>query len=200
MSDDDANSTQLEGKKLKKRGVVEIDGKFLEITEESPALMEELELDDEREFFREREYAGTETDQEYEERIEKERVASLKINQQRQEQQQQQQALQNSTEQVNKLERGMMLSKNKGRPIDEMEFRREGPAAVINRDNAIDQAASEKKNDLPAAHFLLGDNADKLDFKQNPPTKDEVQKYDLKHSVPAQKLPDVRDKGHEREI
>jgi hypothetical protein len=199
MSDDDANSTQLEGKKLKKKGVV-IDGQYLEITENSPALMEEVELDEGQEYFIEREYAGIENGEEREERMEKERVAALKINQQKQEQQQQQQVLQNSTEQVNKIERGMMLSKNKGRPVDETQFRREGPAAIIERNDAIDKASSSQKNDLPAAHFLVGDNVDKLDFKDSPPTKQDVQKYDLKNSVPAQKLPDVRDKGEERGI
>lgn len=195
MSDDDANSTQLEGKKLKKKGVV-IDGQYLEITENSPALMEEVELDEGQEYFIEREYAGIESGEEREERMEKERVAALKINQQKQEQQQQQQVLQNSTEQVNKIERGMMLSKNKGRPVDETQFRREGPAAIIERNDAIDKAASSQKNDLPAEHFLIGENTDKLDFKQSPPSKDEA----LKYSVPAQKLPDVRDKGEERGI
>lgn len=199
MSDDDANSTQLEGKKLKKRGVI-IDGIYLEITEDSPALMEDLELEDEREFFREREFYGRESGEEREERMEKERVAALKINQRKQEQQQQQQVLQNSTEQVNKIERGMMLSKNKGRPVDEMQFRREGPASVLNGNDAVEKASVSQKNDLPAEHFLLGGNVDKLDFKSSPPTKDEVQKYGLQNAVPAQKLPDIRNNGEERGV
>lgn len=119
LSDDDANSTKLTGKKLKNRGVV-MEGQHLAIYEDGPEVGIDAEKEQEgQEFFQDREY-GKENEQAKDERLKKEMLAAKKVQQDQaklQQQNQQQQAQKNPTEAANKVQDGIELSQNEGRPV-----------------------------------------------------------------------------------
>ena len=120
LSSDDANSTKLTGKKLKNRGVV-MEGQHLAIYEDGPNVGIDAEMEQEgQEFFQDREY-GKENEQEKDERLKKEMLAARKTQQDQTKQQQQQSQLENgaqeTTEKLNKVQDGIDLSQNEGRPV-----------------------------------------------------------------------------------
>ncbi len=209
LNGDDDNSTKLEGKKLKKRGVV-IDGELIEIDTDSPGVGQDREKET-RQFFTEREYDKGESEEEREERLKKEKLATLRLQQEQLKQQQkiqEKEQVQNPNKRLDKIEQGVMLSQNRGKPVQELEFKHDGVAVSREKNESpgtsVKDTPLEKKNDLAGAYFLVGDNVKNLDFKdQVPPGISEQKKYDLEHSVPATKVPDIREqidngKGNER--
>lgn len=123
LNSDDANSTQLTGKKLKDRGIVltDKDGNLIEIEVDDPSL--EMNTEAEQEFFVEQEYGDEkETEEEREERRRKETLANK-----------QQEKFQGKTAelkeqrkgdpnlQLDKIEQGIENSQNNGAPVHEAE-------------------------------------------------------------------------------
>lgn len=195
LSDDDAYSTQLEGKKLKNRGA-RMDSHKLEIDKSGPALMQEVEVEQGQEFFIEREY-GEEGVEEREDRLKKEMAAARRAQQELQKQQQPQQELaktgqnrNNPNLKIDAIETGVMLSQNKGEPVIETQRNvqlNEGTGRGGIEPNT--QEAGLRKTDLAATNAVLGpENTKNLDMADD---KKLAQKSEQK-SIPAQALPDVR--------
>ena len=123
LNSDDANSTQLTGKKLKERGVLftDKDGHLIEIEVDSPSLAQEAEA--EQEFFVQTEYGEEkETEQERDERRKREMLAHKQQNKQ----QQQQIDIKDKNQggpnlKLDKIEQGIENSQNDGRPVHESE-------------------------------------------------------------------------------
>jgi hypothetical protein len=121
LSDDDANSTQLTGKKLKESGVIftDKDGQLVEIEVDSPSL--ELESEPEQEFFVQTEYGEEkETEQEREERKRREMLAHKNIDKQAQQKIEIKDKNQgNPNLKLDKIEQGIENSQHDGRPVHE---------------------------------------------------------------------------------
>lgn len=201
MSGDDANSTQLEGKKLKKRGVV-VDGKYLHIEEDSPALMEDLSVDEGPEYFIERDFDSKESPEEKAERLKKEKFAAQLLQKELAKQQIQQTPTQakDPNLKLDEIEQGLIQSQNEGKPINENKFKMEEKQLSKDEKKELDpsEKGSSRKNDLAGAYMAIGDNVKTLDFKDAIPSVGDQKKYDLEKSIPAQQLPDVRDKAAEK--
>jgi len=121
LGSDDANSTQLTGKKLKERGVLftDKDGHLVEIAVDSPSL--ELESEQEQEFFVQTEYGEEkETEHEREERKKREMLAAKFDNKQQYQKVEIKEKNQgNPNLKLDKIEQGIENSQHDGRAAPE---------------------------------------------------------------------------------
>jgi len=167
LSSDDANSTQLEGKKLKNRRV-----RFGEFynneTEDSSSLGQDVDLQRGQEFFTDLDIdVEKELDEKEEEKRKNKTAAMLAATKQKS-------AIHKTKTKLDK-EQDMdfeLTEEEAGVEIDqkkESEHIRDSAITKLEATKpertAAQDGATERKNDMPAAKFLLGDNAAKLDFK-----------------------------------
>jgi hypothetical protein len=138
QNSDDANSTQLTGKKLKNRGVAltDKDGHLIEIEQDSPSIAQDVEQ--KQEFFVEHEYGEEkETEQERDERKRRELLAQKQLNKQQEHKLDIREKNQgNPNLKLDKIEQGIENSQNEGRAVHES-------AAVQNQ-----EVSAQKKEDL----------------------------------------------------
>lgn len=191
LSDDDSWSTELEGKKLKKRGM-RPDGEKLQIDVDSPALMEQVDVEQGQEFFTDRELQK-ENGEDREERLKKERLAARQQQLQLQKDQQQQQRValrqDNPNLKMREAETGVMLSQNKGKPFIDTDFRQHGHST--HNTGIVHQAAEALKDGAEAVATVLVSGNSSKEASLPEPSKG------LEGSIPATKLPDIRNKTHE---
>ena len=194
LSDDDRWSTQLEGKKLKGRGVAHKEEYYVD---ELLEIDEEIER--EQEFFVDEELTQhVETEQEREERLKMELEAARRAQQELEKQMQRDQFKDPNTR-LNKIEKGVILSQNEGNAVTDVKFKEKGQEVLKEERKEAMKVGQEKSTDLTGASFALGDNVKNLDFKgQDAPDKSELQKHNLENSVPATRVQDVRSKGPEK--
>ena len=197
MSDDDSQSTQLEGKKLKKRGAY-MEGQLLEIEKDSPALMEEQEIEAGQEYFTDREL-GKENEEERGERLKREMAAARQQQLELQKQQQQQRLAQRIDDpnlKLDEIQQGIMQSQNKGQKTIKNQFNmlKNGEKPQESEHLSKDEKPL-KKTDMAVAHVLLGDNDKNLNFSDDIKLAEKA-----KTSIPATRVQDVRDKSQEHMI
>ncbi len=198
LSDDDSQSTQLEGKKLKNRGVKtdkwSIESEELEIDENTPGLLDGQGIDDGQEYFIEREL-GQENEQEREERLKRELQAARR-QQQEMQKQQQRDISREPMQQYQANERAMMQSRNKGKPTTEI-AQKMNPNQEEVREAVQEQAKEQKelkKTDVVGAAAVLGkDNIKNLDLSDDKKLAEQA-----KGSIPATQVPDIRSGGKDQ--
>lgn len=145
LNSDDANSTQLTGKKLRDKGIVftDLDGKLVEIEVDSPST--ELEAEQEQEFFVESEYGEEkETEQEREERKRRElQVQKLSEKNQQQKIDVKEKNQGNPNLKLDKIEQGIENSQNDGRAVHE--------SAAVQKEQLNDLQKESLKNSVDAS-------------------------------------------------
>lgn len=149
LNSDDANSTQLTGKKLRGKGVVftDLDGKLVEIEVDSPST--ELEAEQEQEFFVESEYGEVkETEKEREERRERE-ILAQKINNKQFEQQTfaKEKNRGNPNLKLDKIEQGIENSQNQGMAVHESAAVQENQLNDLQKENLKNSVDASKVPD-----------------------------------------------------